>query len=127
MTIANREMEPTANMPSLAIATIEHVGDQSPQQNDWGLSHADKFSTLHANDGKSSTKTEHLATQITPPDPNPATANPNIEWKAGKEEWLIMAVIAIVSLMVALDATILVPVLPVRDFYFDANRSSRQT
>ena len=35
------------------------------------------------------------------------------EWKAGRDEWMIIIVIAIVSLMVALDATILVPVLPV--------------
>ena len=35
------------------------------------------------------------------------------EWRAGKSEWMIIIVIAIVSLMVALDATILVPVLPV--------------
>lgn len=38
----------------------------------------------------------------------------NQEWKAGRKEWMIILVIAIVSLMVALDATILVPVLPVR-------------
>ena len=35
------------------------------------------------------------------------------EWKAGGEEWMIIIVIAIVSLMVALDPTILVPALPV--------------
>jgi MFS family permease len=34
------------------------------------------------------------------------------EWKAGKEEWAVMITIAVISLMVALDATILVPVLP---------------
>lgn len=34
-------------------------------------------------------------------------------WKAGREEHMIITVLAIVSLMVALDATILVPVLPV--------------
>lgn len=37
----------------------------------------------------------------------------NQEWKAGRKEWMIIIVLAIVSLMVALDATILVPVLPV--------------
>ena len=34
-------------------------------------------------------------------------------WKVSKHEWTIIIVIAIVSLMVALDATILVTVLPV--------------
>ena len=38
------------------------------------------------------------------------------DWKAGRAEWMIIIVIAIVSLMVALDATILVPVLPVSAF-----------
>lgn len=36
------------------------------------------------------------------------------EWKAGKQEWLIVVCLGIVSLMVALDATIVVPALPVR-------------
>ena len=36
------------------------------------------------------------------------------EWKAGRGEWMIIAVLAIVYMMVALDATILVPVLTVR-------------
>lgn len=36
------------------------------------------------------------------------------EWKVGRNEWLIVIVLAIVSLMVALDATILVTALPVR-------------
>jgi len=35
------------------------------------------------------------------------------EWKAGKQEWLIVLCLGIVSLMVALDATIVVPALPV--------------
>ena len=35
------------------------------------------------------------------------------EWKAGKGEWLIILVLAVVSLMVAIDATILVTALPV--------------
>lgn len=42
---------------------------------------------------------------------------PQGEWKAGKSEWMIIIVIAIVSLMVALDATILVPILPVSRLY----------
>ena len=40
--------------------------------------------------------------------PAPAPA-----WQPNRQEWTVMATIAIVSLMVALDATILVPVLPV--------------
>lgn len=35
------------------------------------------------------------------------------EWKPGKQEYAVMVTIAVVSLMVALDATILVPVLSV--------------
>lgn len=36
-----------------------------------------------------------------------------LEWKAGSREWLIMGCLTIVTLVVALDATILVPVLPI--------------
>ena len=39
--------------------------------------------------------------------------NPPREWKAGRGEWMIIIVLAIVSLMVALDATILVSALSV--------------
>jgi len=35
------------------------------------------------------------------------------EWKPGKQELAVMATLAVISLMVALDATILVSVLPV--------------
>lgn len=35
------------------------------------------------------------------------------EWTAGKEEYGVMITMAVISLMVALDATILVSVLPV--------------
>lgn len=41
------------------------------------------------------------------------SAEPDLDWKAGKEEWAIIIVLAVVSLMVALDATILVTALPV--------------
>ena len=34
-------------------------------------------------------------------------------WKPGKKEWLVMITLAVSSLTVALDALILVPVLPV--------------
>jgi hypothetical protein len=39
--------------------------------------------------------------------------NNGTEWEPGKQEFAVMITIATVSLMVALDATILVPVLPV--------------
>ena len=45
---------------------------------------------------------------------NPQHAEPDLDWKAGKKEWAIVIVLAIVSLMIALDATILVTALPVR-------------
>lgn len=37
----------------------------------------------------------------------------DLDWKPGKSEYAVMVTIAVVSLMVALDATILVSVLPV--------------
>lgn len=39
---------------------------------------------------------------------------PDAEWQPGKKEYAVMITLAIISLMVALDATILVSVLPVR-------------
>lgn len=41
------------------------------------------------------------------------------EWRPGKQEYAVMITLAIISLMVALDATILVSVLPVRYFLSD--------
>ncbi|KAF2144354.1 uncharacterized protein K452DRAFT_295815 [Aplosporella prunicola CBS 121167] len=41
-----------------------------------------------------------------------ATSQDAPEWKAGKAEWTIIIVLAFVSLMVSIDATILVPALP---------------
>ena len=41
------------------------------------------------------------------------TLHPSLEWKPRKQEYLIMATMAINSLLVALDTTILVSVLPV--------------
>lgn len=38
---------------------------------------------------------------------------PEHEWKPGKKEYAVMLTLALISLMVALDATILVSVLPV--------------
>lgn len=43
----------------------------------------------------------------------PQSTEAELDWKVGKEEWAIVIVLAIVSLMVALDATILVTALPV--------------
>ena len=60
-----------------------------------------------------------VATTITSPEPAANIAqleNGNKseeQWKPGKREWLVMITLAISSLTVALDATILVPVLPV--------------
>jgi len=44
------------------------------------------------------------------------TASREDEWKAGKQEWLIVICLATVSLMVALDATVIVTPLPVRQY-----------
>jgi hypothetical protein len=49
--------------------------------------------------------------------------SPNLNWKPGPGEWAILACLAIVSLVVALDATILVPVLPVCSIVASYKRS----
>ena len=42
------------------------------------------------------------------------TTEPSEEWKPQPEEWLVMITLVLISLMAALDATILVPLIPVR-------------
>jgi hypothetical protein len=44
------------------------------------------------------------------------------EWKPRRGEYLVMATLSVISLMVALDATILVPVLPVSLFVLQLSR-----
>ena len=43
----------------------------------------------------------------------PVVQEPVLEWKVGRQETLIMIALMVVSLTAALDATVLVPVLPV--------------
>jgi EmrB/QacA subfamily drug resistance transporter len=66
----------------------------------WSYSRADNVADAAANDSASDTEQ------------GPYKESKEPEWKAGKEEWAVMITIAVISLMVALDATILVPVLP---------------
>lgn len=116
-------------MASLAIASVQHTSHQAQQQIDEDLPHASEKSSLPAKDYQNpSGNIDHDSKPVTPQDPDPVTAtpDPDPEWKAGKEEWMIILVIAIVSLMVALDATILVPVLPVGDFKIGVTKSSRE-
>jgi len=56
---------------------------------------------------------------------NEITAHSSAEaqWKSGKQEWLIVICLGVVSLMVALDATIVIPALSVSAH--DPSRPSR--
>jgi len=56
-------------------------------------------------------KNQQISTTITDVE---AAIEPSQEWKAQKAEYLVIFTLAIISVMVALDATILVSVLPVR-------------
>jgi len=56
--------------------------------------------------------------QPTVPDVEASKEAPE-EWKAHKREYLVMASLAVISLVVALDATILVLVLPVMSPFFE--------
>ena len=114
-------------MASLAIASVQLTSHQAQQQIDEDLPHASEKSSLAAKDYQNpSGNIDHDSKPVTPQDPDPVTATPDPEWKAGKEEWMIILVIAIVSLMVALDATILVPVLPVGGLKIDGTKASRE-
>jgi hypothetical protein len=55
-------------------------------------------------------------------DRNPVGANTQADmWKLGQRESLIIVCCCIIAIVVALDATILVPLLPVRSPRCDAN------
>ena len=67
----------------------------------------------HTEKSPNENKEQHtLAATSDAPGPVSAEVSPPI-WKAGKGEWLIIIFLAIISLMVAIDATILVTALPV--------------
>jgi len=74
-------------------------------------------------DMKELSKTPSIASTLSlPPKEACATVSDDLEaasdgstdWKPQKQEYLVMATLATISLMVALDATILVSILPVR-------------
>ena len=104
-------------MASLAVTSIQPGTHQAQQHIDGDLPRADEKSNLHANyDKDPSSEIDVYSIPSSSQDLDPATVTPDREWKAGKEEWMIILVIAFVRLMVALDATILVPALPVGAF-----------
>ena len=113
-------------MASLAIATIQHSSHQAHQPNDGNIPRGNEASSLNVKeDVVPGSTTDNASKPITLQDPDPAITTPDLEWKAGKEEWMIVLVIAIVSLMVALDATILVTVLPVGASELNVKKLSR--
>jgi len=62
------------------------------------------------------TSTEHSAHEklcVPVPGGVESAKSSQVEWKPQKQEYLVMLTLSIISLMVALDATILVTVLPV--------------
>ena len=58
-------------------------------------------------------KTPLPASDIAERPSTPVVQEPVPEWKLGRQEILIMMALMVVSLTAALDATVLVPVLPV--------------
>jgi hypothetical protein len=73
------------------------------------------------------TSTEPLAHEkpsIPVPDDVESAKGSQVEWKPQKQEYLVMLTLSIISLMVALDATILVTVLPVS--YMSVDLTSRR-
>ncbi|MCJ1403034.1 hypothetical protein MMC11_006256 [Xylographa trunciseda] len=97
-------------MASLVMATIDHVSEKAEQRSE---PEGDDTTKLHGLvDEKALGQTEPSATKPASQDLNQATDVSGPEWSAGRDEWMIIIVLAVVSLMVALDATILVPVLP---------------
>ena len=114
-------------MPSLAITSTQHTTHQAQHQIDRDLPRAREESSHQAQDDMgSSTDLKHYSESTSPQRPDPASATPDQEWKAGKEEWMIILVITTVSLMVTLDVTILVSALPVGGSKSDVDKSPRE-
>lgn len=99
-------------MASLVVATIQHDSQRSPKSNEDNLARLDDRGNIPQAEEKSPAKTENSNRSTTSQEPNLVSTASDPEWRAGRGEWMIIIVLAIVSLMVALDATILVPVLP---------------
>lgn len=93
------------------MATIEITGEKAQVQQ--GVSHTIRGADIDVVEESRPNEREDSYSQITrrfPPEvPTPAVP----EWRAGRQEWFIIVVLSLISVMVALDATILVPVLPV--------------
>lgn len=96
---------PDLNVAKFTVDAAEGNSSTEVDMNDHAASPNRIEKTLSATEGPST----QLAGQTSPQ----RSQELNQEWRAGKYEWMIIIVLAIVSLMVALDATILVPVLPV--------------
>lgn len=112
-------------MASVAVTPSQDGNYQAQQQVGKHQPCIDGKPSLHISYDEDSGKEIKVSSiASSPQDLDPATETPDREWKAGKEEWMIILVIAFVGLMVALDATILVSALPVGAF--DINSSSRE-
>jgi hypothetical protein len=66
----------------------------------------------------------HEKPSVPVPDDVKSAKSSQVEWKPQKQEYLVMLTLSIISLMVALDATILVTVLPVS--YMSIDLASRR-
>lgn len=104
------------------MAPIEDNSEQLQQHSKLSLPRANNEANDYENDEKVSIETENSMTQIIPQAPKQGSTASDPEWRAGRNEWMVIIVVAFVSLMVALDATILVPVLPVSLAEFDMKR-----
>ncbi len=110
-------------MASLLMATVEHSIEPAQRQEEVNLRQANDRATLHENDEKIPKESEHSSAKPVTQEPDQLSTASDPEWKAGRDEWMIIVVLAIVSLMVALDATILVPVLPVSALNLNIKRA----
>jgi predicted MFS family arabinose efflux permease len=92
------------------MATHSSDGSSSPtsSQSPSSPREAQSFSSIDPNEPRK----ENLLTSSHPTNAEERALAPGTEWKPEKQEYLIMLTISFVSLVVALDATILVSVLP---------------
>ncbi len=111
-----------SRMAPLTMATIQPSTTESQQHNAVKTPCSNEKASPHENGEQNPDETKSPSTHLPYQGHNQASAASDPEWKAGRDEWMVIIVLAIVSLMVALDATILVPVLPVSGLKHDIKR-----
>lgn len=71
------------------VTIIEHFNEQPQHCNDANLPHTTDKSILYDNVEKNPRETENPSTQIATQNPNQVSTTSDLEWRAGRGEWIL--------------------------------------